>query len=304
MIRSLNPTDLAVLLLFLGKSPIDGASTRDRFSRKREGILSQIPIVTSCLIPQEGRHILGYSRHGLIQGLVGLRRRSGPGKWEIERLLLTDHYEEYGMDLLERLGTAWKDIGLERLFLRLDSTSPLVDMARQAGFGHYKSEYLFLLEDRTPATVQTDKLGLIQRVKEDDYALFKLYNTVVPPKVRSAEGMTFQEWVESKEKAAWKEYVVRKEGDISVWLKLRSDKLAGQFEILAQSQLSDLSMLVDFCIAELRERHLIYCLVSDYQDQLHYMVSEKGFTQVAEYYCFSKQFTQRIREPKLVPMQV
>ena len=304
MIRSLNPTDLAVLLLFLGKSPINEAKTRDRFNRKGDGFLSQIPIVASCLIPQDGRHILGYSRHGLIQGLVALRRRSGPGKWEIDHLLLTNDYEEYGVDLLERLGTARQDIGLEQLFLRVDSNSPLVDMAKQSGFGHYLSETIYQVDQVAPSTVTSDELGLIQRVKEDDYALFRLYSAVLPVKTRSVEGMTFQEWVESKEKGAWKEYIVRQEGDISVWIKIRSNKLAGQFEIITLPQSTDSSRLVDFCISELNGRSPAYCLVSDYQEQLRQIMEERSFKQVAEYCCFSKQFKQRIREPKLVPMQV
>ncbi len=303
MIRSLNPTDLAVLLLFLGKSPLNGARTRDKFNNNGEGLLSFMPLVASCLIPQDGRHNLMYAQHGLIQGLVSLRRRGGPSAWEVERLLVAPGFEESCVDLLEGLGSARDEVGMERLFLRLESESHLVDIAKQAGFRHSHIEKLFKLDRVSLATLEDISTDLRPKNKVDEHALFRLYSSVVPVQIRTVEGMTFSEWLESKERATRKEFVLTHEDQISAWIRIRNNKMAGQFDIVSAPQSGDLQSLVDSSMSILRDKYPIYCLVTDYQEQLQRIIEGEGFQQVEEYTCLNKHLAVRVREPKLVPMQ-
>jgi hypothetical protein len=56
-------------------------------------------------------------------------------------------------------------------------------------------------------------------------------------------------------------------------------------------------------MAALKGRHPVYCLVSEYQQQLQHILEEKGFSRVASYFCLRKQLAIRVREPQLVPLQ-
>ena len=303
MIRSLNPADLAVLLLFLGKSPLNGAKTRDRFNSSGEGLLSYAPLIASCLIPQDGRHNLIYARHGLIQGLVSLKRRGGPSAWEVERLLLTLDFEDFCIDLLEGLGSARDEVGMERLFLRLESDSLLVDIAKQAGFRHSHIERLYKLDRISLAKPEDVSPNIRPKNKEDEFALFRLYSSAVPVQIRNVEGMTFNEWLESKERAVRNEFVLVRENEISAWIRIRNERMAAQFDIVAASESVDYQILVDSNLSILRNKYPIYCLVMDYQEQLQRVIEDQGFQQVEEYTCLNKHLAVRAREPKLVPMQ-
>lgn len=303
MIRPLHLTDVAVLLLFLGKSPVNEARARGRLSYKEKASPLAVPALMSGLISRDRRHSLVYAHRGLIRGLVYLRRCGGPSVWEIEHLLLAPGHEKLCVDLLEMLGSARDEIGVERLFLRLDSSSPLVDTARQAGFSHYLTEILYCLEGTSPSGPPELLPTLRPRSSADEYKLFRLFTTAVPIQVRSVEGMTFQEWKHSGDRAATKEFVVENRNEISAWLRIRFEGVAGQFDIVTTLETTELGQLVSYCLSILRGRYPIYCLVPEFQPQLQRILKERGFHRVAEYSCLSKQLAVRAREPQLVPIR-
>ncbi|MEE8471379.1 MAG: hypothetical protein V3S51_08625 [Dehalococcoidia bacterium] len=303
MIRPLHFVDVAVLLLFLGKSPGEEARTRDRFGRGGRDIQLFFTLLMSCLIARDRLHSVVYSRQGLIQGLGCLRRRGGPDAWEIEHLLLAPGNHEFCVDLLEGLGVAGDKIGGERVFLRLDSGSSLADIARQAGFGHYLTEFLYRREG-TPQSEPPRPLSTLRpRSPADDHGLFRLYSAAVPLQVRTAEGMTFSEWCQSWERPAAREYVCEKEGDVSAWLRIRFDGKAGQFDMVTTLEGTELAELVKSSLSLLKGRHPIYCVVPEFQLQVRHVLEEQGFHQVAEYSCLGKHRAIRVREPRLVPLR-
>ncbi len=132
MIRSLHLTDIAVLLLFLGKSPVNEARMRDRLTSKEVELLAAAPLLRGCLISDDKRCSFVCVHQGFIRALVSLRRCRGPGAWMVERLLLSPGREALCFDLLEKLAFAGGKLKAERLFLRLDSSSLAVEMAKQA----------------------------------------------------------------------------------------------------------------------------------------------------------------------------
>jgi hypothetical protein len=46
----------------------------------------------------------------------------------------------------------------------------------------------------------------------------------------------------------------------------------------------------------------VYCLVPEFEMQQQQVLKERGFRQVAEFSCLSKQYVARVREPQLVPL--
>jgi hypothetical protein len=303
MIRSLHLTDIAVLLLFLGKSPVNEARMRDRLTSKEVELLAAAPLLRGCLISDNKQCSFICVHGGFIQALVSLRRCRGPGAWMIERLLLSPGREGDCFDLLERLAFAGDKIKAERLFLRLDSSSPAVDMAKQAGFNHYLTEYLYCLEAGSQRGPLESSLVLRPKSSADEHGLFRLYSAAAPHQVRCAEGMTLQEWSQSRDKDATRELVLEKGGEISAWLRLRLGRTAGRFEIVTELSAEELGQLVNYSLAALKGRHPVYCLVPEFQQQLRLILEEQGFSRVASYSCLSKQLAVRVHEPQLMPLR-
>jgi len=303
MIRSLHLTDIAVLLLFLGKSPANEARMRDRLTSKEIELLAAAPLLRGCLISDDKQCSFICVHRGVIQGLVSLRRCRGPSAWMVERLLLSPGHEELCIDLLERIGFAGDKIKAERLCLRLDSSSPVVDMAKQAGFNHYLTEYLYCLEEGRQTEPPESPLILRPKSSADEHGLFRLYSAAAPHQVRCAEGMTLQEWSQSRDKDATRELVLEKGGEISAWLRIRLGRTAGRFEIVTELGAEELGQLVNYSLAALTGRHPICCLVPEFQEQLRRIIEEQGFSKVASYSCLSKQLAVRVHEPQLVPLR-
>jgi len=303
MIRSLQLTDIAALLLFLGRSPIEEARTRDRLNSKGIELLSAAALIKDCLMAGNKQHSLVYAQSGLIQGLVCLRRCSGPGAWAIEHLLLNPGREGVCLELLERLGFAGEKMGAERLFLRLDANSPAVDMAKQTGFNHYLTEQLYRLDDVRQHDKPEPKLALRAKSGADEHNLFRLYSSATPLQVRSVEGMTLQEWSQSRDRDAHRELVWGSGGEISAWLRVRQNRMAGQFEILSDQGAEELGRLVSYSLNYLRGSRPVYCLVPEFQQRLRQILEERGFRQAAAYSCFCKQLAVRVHEPRLMPLR-
>jgi len=303
MIRALHLTDTPVLLLFLGSSPVNEVRMRDRLTSKEVELLAAAPLLRSCLISDDKRCSFVCVQRGFIQSLISLRRCRGPGAWMVERLLLPPGQEALCFDLLERLAFAGGKIKAERLFLRLDSSSPVVEMAKQAGFNHYLTEYLYCLEEGRQTELKESRLVLRPKSSADEHGLFRLYSAAAPHQVRCAEGMTLQEWSQSRDRDATRELVLEKGGDISAWLRIRLGRTAGRFEIVEELGAEELGELVNYSLAALRGRHPVYCLVAGFQEQLQRILGERGFYQAAAYSCLSKQLAVRVHEPQLMPLR-
>lgn len=303
MIRSLHLTDTAALLVFLIQSPSNEAKVRDRLSSREVELLAAVPLLRSCLLSDDKQCSFVCVNQGFIQALVSLQSCRGPGAWMIDRLLLSPGREELCNGLLERAGFAGDKTRAERLFLRLDSSSPAVEMAKKAGFNHYLTEYLYYMDEAHQTEPLQFSLVLRPRYSTDEHGLFRLYNAAAPLQVRSSEGMTLQEWSQSRDKYANWELVMEKGGEISAWLRIRLGRTAGRFEIVTELNSEEQGQLVSYSLFALKGRHPVYCLVSEYQQQLQRILEERGFSRAASYACLSKQLAVRVREPQLVPLQ-
>jgi len=303
MIRVLHLTDTPMLLLFLGRSPVNEARMRDRLTTREVELLSAAPLLRGCLISDNKQCSFVCVDRGFIQALVSLRRCRGPRAWTVERLLLSPGQEAHCFDILERLAYAGGKLKAERLFLRLDSSSPAVEMAKQAGFNHYLTEYLYCLEEERLTEPTESRLVLRPKSSADEHGLFRLYSAAAPHQVRCVEGMTLQEWSQSRDRDATRELVLEKEGEISAWLRIRMGRTAGRFEIVGELGAEELGALVDYGLAALKGRHPVYCLIPEFQQQLRHILEERSFYQAAAYSCLSKQLAVRVHEPQLVPLR-
>ncbi|MDY6893477.1 MAG: hypothetical protein SVO26_07180 [Chloroflexota bacterium] len=302
MIRIFRLTDVAALPLFLRRSPNNIAKVRDKFSSSGSEKTSVLNLLSSCLAPRDQRHSYVCVHHGLIRGLACLRSSQRSTSWEIEHLLIATDHEECCLNLLERVGIASTATKAERLFLRLQKDSPVIQTAKEAGFNPYLTEFLYCLhkEQLTESFVTPLKLRASSNL--DGHSLFRLYSSVVPIDVRKVEGMTFQEWHLGMDYSIASGYILEDAGEIKAWLRVRHAGGASQFDILAESEVN-MAQLVESGLSMLSTKNVIYCLVPEFRPDLRHVLEERGFYLVDEFSCLSKQFAVRIHEPKLMPLQ-
>ncbi|MFC1926471.1 hypothetical protein ACFLWV_01830 [Chloroflexota bacterium] len=303
MIRSLHPADVKALFSFLGKAPVNEARTRYSLCDKQEGLITIIPLLKGYLFDRERQHVSVYIDCGIIRGLISIRSCSGPGAWEIDRLLMNPGNDDDCINLLEHSASIAGDIGAEKLFLRLNSDSVIADISKQSGFRHYLTEYCYCL-DQMP-DVHSPEMPLVARPKlsADEQRLFRLYNVAVPPKVRSAEGITFQGWLQSRDRNISKELVFEKTGEILGCLSIKLKGGIRQLNMVSTGEADIIDTLVKYSLALLEGKGTIYWHVPEFQQCLRDILEEQGFSHIAEYSCLAKQLSATVREPHLVPLQ-
>ncbi len=136
------PTDLVALVSFDGRVYPNEAKPWDRLglderARPLETALEQWFSFAT------GKHTWVSVRGATIRGLVSARRRAKPSAWEVEVLIDADEDKGVILSLFSRMVAGIVKLGAERVFLRLDVDSPLVDTARRAGFFPYLEEMLY-----------------------------------------------------------------------------------------------------------------------------------------------------------------
>jgi len=240
--------------------------------------------------------------------VVSTKSCSGPAAWQIDYLQVGE--DEHCFALLDKASAAAAEKGVKKIFLRLPSTSPLIDGVRRAGFSCYTKDYLFRYGGeggQGPAEVPLPYL-LRPRSRADEYSLFSLYGVAVPLAVRSAEGMTLEEWRESRDRGSWlerhREFVLEKQGSLVGWLRINVARGMGCFAILFQPWAQDeLGWLVNYGLTCLDGKSPILCIVSAFQGQLRVLLERLDFEEVAEYSTLVKEIALRVREPSFVPMR-
>lgn len=312
MIRSIRPTDLASLLAFLRRGLHNHAKTGRNLGQK-ERLFSLGRFLQEWLSLDEDRYTWIDISRGRIRGLISVRSRPSPISWQVDSLVLGAGPEDQDicLRLLEYISAVGGEVGVQKVFLRVERSSPLVEAARQAGLMPYKSELLYWRESLGSAAREANLTMGQVRVKRpgDEFALFQLYSAVVPGHVRQAEAMTFDEWKAISKKnlslPTGQELVVEREGNLVGWLRVRRSGKVNSFDILTSPQEREtLGALLGHCLGLLDQRRPTYCLLSDYREDLRLALEEEGFCLAGEYSSLVKQLAARVRQPQFVPARV
>ena len=311
MIRSLALGDLVTLLLHRGRPPYNEAKTKDNLEPSPA---TQPPVgafVGRWLPLRQGGHGWVWIEKGHLEGLISARRRSGRNVWEVNNLLLTRQDKGMCLALLDRLSSAGGKLRVTKVFLRLPQTSPVIEMAQAAGFSPYLEEHLYRLQARPsqrPGKPDFHPYAFRPRLEADGYNLFQLYTAAVPAPVRCAEGMTFQEWQQTRERRTGRgrqrEFICYREGSLVGWLRVRALSGVGQLELMAQpAEESGLEAMLRYSLARLSNNSCLLCLTPTFQGELQRLLRQHHFEQVAKYTTLVKELAVRVRQPVLVPMQ-
>jgi len=288
------PTDIFALVTFEGKVHANEAKPRDRVGLDERGRALEEAIeqwVTFSL----GKHTWLNVKGATIRGLVTVRPRAKRSVWEVEMLIDSNDDDSVVGALFKQMVSGCAGSGAERLFLRVDERSRLIDSARAAGFFTYQKENLYELNGK-PSVDQPD-LALRKRTKKDLHGLFQLYNRVAPANVRAIEGTTLREWQAGQEKWGGRpqDFVLEEDGVISAFLRTVPGP-AGRIGVFANTSGEQFDELLRFGLARLRRSKRVLCLVPDYDAALARALSDHGFEPVRRYAALAKRFTKPVAE--------
>lgn len=306
-VRDLRPTDVVAIAALETKAIPNQARTRDRLQREGKGPLFLNALVEPWL-PTETRRTMVAADGLAIRALASARHRRRSTVWEIDWLVADDESredEDNCIDLLEQLAARCAELGAQRIFLRVPQNSGCLDAARKSGFWPYLAETLFIREhDDVPRLVEVPE-GLRPRSKVDDLGLFRLYSQVVPSSVRSAEGMTLDEWTASQEVVPGrrKEFVLSREDAIEAWLWLT--KAGGATHINLMTSRDDektVNGLIQYALEQCERRDPVMALVPSFQSGLQFALrADWGFEEVGQYRTLIKHLQVRVAQPAFIP---
>lgn len=306
MIRSLNRADLLSLLVFARHAPPNQAVTRSCLRQK--GLFST-EVVLEHWFPLYGRrHTWVLEGDSRIDGAVSLKGGPSPSVWKIDCLQVSD--EEQCISLLETAGAGAAERGVRKVFLMLDSDNPMLNGARRAGFASYNKDYLYRYSGGRVhyASAAPGLYHLRSRTTADDFGLFQMYNAAAPTPVRTAEGLTLEEWRESRDYGSWleqrRDFILERQGRLVAWLHINAARGGGCFEIITHNlEAEGLEWLMRHALRYLDGKSPILCIVPAFQSQLSGILDGSGFEQVAEYVASVKDIAIKVKQPQFVPMR-
>ena len=232
--------------------------------------------------------------------LASARVRSGYRAWELDRLFLpsdsgdgvatgSSHVngimrpQTIALELLDGIVLEIGARRAERVLLRIPSGSPMFTLARQAGFFPYFEETLLeKLTDFPQRNLVASQVPWQDLLPEDQYSLFQLYCAATPQPVRTAMGLTFDQWRDNQDWGGRHRNLVAKHGGkVVAWLGLSRCGQVTSVEGLVQPGMPELwESLVERSMEQGAPHRW---LVPDYQDSMTQLLLRRHFTEVAYY---------------------
>ncbi len=203
------------------------------------------------------------------------------------------------MSLLDQVTAAAGKSGALKVFLRLPRGSHTERAVMRSGFAVYAFEQSY---GRPVDATETHALpeGLRRRTKADLYALFQLYNALVPQPVRSAEAATLAEWSAAQESLGkTTQYVLEREGRIRGWLRVARDGDIARFDLLGEPDTVD--ELIEAAMAKVAQRRAVYAIAPEHDAGLRSRLESLGFEPGDEYSVLSRRTVRTVKAPKVVP---
>jgi ribosomal protein S18 acetylase RimI-like enzyme len=317
MIRALRPTDALAYVTFHHHLTRSAEGAGEPLSRARRwAVPVLIDFLGRSLALEPGREAWVQIDHGRISGLVAAKKRDGADLWDVDELsvLPSTDSRRVGSRLLEHLLAAAADEGIQKVFLRLGDEDPAQDWVRQVGFSKYCDEVTYFRPELPTVARQPGGLQLRRRRPADHQALFQLYCSAVPFRVRQAEGMTLHEW---RWTDGWAvrpvglrvfsansrtDFVQAGDGRITAWLQV--DRSARQLALLVDAQSAiDVADIVRFGSARLGSGGPMFCVSRDYQSGLAQALEDANFVAARRDMLFARGLMARLPELKLMPIR-
>ncbi|MCH8815840.1 MAG: hypothetical protein IH957_12255 [Chloroflexi bacterium] len=288
------PTDIVALVSFDGKvhpneaKPLDRLGTRNRTHALEEALEQWLSFAT-------GKHTWLNVKGATIHGLVTARPRRKRSAWEVEILIDADDDKSVVLSLFNRMLSGVLRAGAERVFLRVNADSALIDSARSVGFFAYQNETLYRLS--RPPDVEPSVISLRPRTKKDLLGVFQLYGRIAPANVRAIEGPTLREWQAAQEK--WgkrtKDFILEDDGVIISHVRTAGGS-TGRVTVSAEGGRDTIDDLVRFALSRLKRSANVLCLASEHDGGVGRALLDAGFETDSRYTVLAKRLTKPIAE--------
>ena len=296
MIRRFLPFDVARYALLGSHGSGNRVHTLHSLGREaKPGVsVTDVPGLTLSL-QSKGVTALTWADGNDVAGIVAARARSGPRAWEVTHLFLAKD-DANQINLLATLSKHVARRGGERVFIRLLSEDPLVEIARGSGF--IPCGYELLYRGRRKPVPPTQRVAAREKTAADDYGIFRLYGACTPRETRSTSGMTFGQWAASRERTHGRsdEFVHERDGEVKGWLKtIRRFGARMMLIMVHPDEEPTIGPLIDYGLERLPVQARIFCLVQDHQKLLQHAMWWRGFEVESEYVTLVRSMVAPVR---------
>lgn len=314
LVRPLRPADLVALTALqehAGETEIsahiwpwvDPESGRVPYFSLTSAVLAQRMAGERAWVAAEGRELLGF--------VIARSRRHGLS-WDVEHIHAPPDRDEAAVALLEHVSSAAGRSLVRRVFLQSPARTRADVVARRAGFQRYVGSALYrLLAGATLPPADPEALQPRPRTRADDHALFQLYVAAVPPTVRSAEALSFDEWLglrrgrpaSARFATARRQYVWELGPSIAASAEIIRGQSSQYVELLIHPRFEESTdRLVRSLLAHTDGRVPIYVSARDYQPALATALETFHFQLAANHDVHARMLVApvREREPRLV----
>ena len=234
-----------------------------------------------------------------LHALAVVRPRRSARAWELSHLYVSPTAQVPIGDLLDRCSAHAAQQGAERIFLRVPEESPLREAARRSGFFPGFTEAVYHRQSPPVSDRPVPHLSLRPPFAADQYNLFRLYNACVPASVRSAFGLTMDQWVASQETPPGKavDYVWERYGELRCWVRIVNQHGVFRLEAMLHPEEKAASFLVcDEALRMVVASAVPMWVVPSYQPAMARALRETGWTDTHRYVVLIKPLAKGVEE--------
>jgi len=307
--RTVRPTDIVALVSYDGHVYPNAALTRDRIGTET----SPHPLETALeqwFSFATGRHTWISIKGATLRGLASARRRGSRAAWELDCLIDAAEDDDTVLtSLLDQVTTDAGRAGAEKVFVRVETGSPVIATATRCGFSPYLAESLFAARDPVAQAADPRKLKLRRWSKTDGPAAFRLYNRWAPEPVRRVEAATFREWQNARERVSPgrspQQSILDVDDQMVGWLRTAADGEIGRFDLMVDpDQEGAMDALIDGALVRFQEQSRLFTLAPLYSSGLISRLEERGFVEQGQYTVLARRTTKAVELPKLAPAPI
>ncbi|MGE0056470.1 MAG: hypothetical protein AB7P33_01440 [Dehalococcoidia bacterium] len=297
------PTDLLALVSHRGRSYHNEAWTRERISTQETPANPLGTALDQLLGFARGRSVWVSVHRQRLQGLVGARQRGGRQAWEIDYLVDGTRGYDAVPGLLDSAIADAGRAGAEKLFLRLESSCPLLPVVLETGFLPYQESTLY----RRPGNLTPSEIGGLRNLAAmDSYFIFRLYSACTPEPVRRMEAATFAEWQAAQDRRWLKhgvQLVIEREGSVAGCVSAAPNASGISIDLLVEQSAGDqvLPLVGAACSALDAPFASVEVLVPSTADGTARCLQEAGFEAQREFVSLMRRTTRPIAVPNLRP---
>ncbi len=302
MIRRLRMSDVPGQVLPGRIRGEDLAATRGRTVGASER-LTPMRVARWCMASPSPRYAVAQVYGAAMDAVAVARPRASARSWEIAHYFSGDRGLASARELLESCASHASNAGGERIFLRTLAGGPLEQMARRVGFIPAYVEEIYQLGGPLSAGPGGAQLRLRPVLTGDEHGMFRLYNAAVPASVRSATGLTMEQWRASSESAPGqtRSYAWEIDDQIHGWLRLvQQDRtLTVDALLLPDDARSAPSLLGDAARLARGHSHAVWPVPS-YQPILALALKHAGWQLSTSYAVLVRALAESVRDTSFV----